>query len=177
MLSLEPSSYLLLLIDFQARLAPAIDGANAAIANARRLAEGAGLLGAGVLATEQNPEKLGPTVPELAEFAAAPVRKMSFDALAAPDFPRDQLEGRAILVAGFEAHVCVLQTVLALLGEGLQVFVVADAVGSRLAENKRAALRRMERYGAELVTTEMVLFEWLGTAEHPRFRDISRLVK
>ena len=64
-----------------------------------------------------------------------------------------------------------------LLGEGLQVFVVADAVGSRLAENKRAALRRMERYGAELVTTEMVLFEWLGTAEHPRFRDISRLVK
>ncbi len=175
--SLEPSSYLLLLIDFQARLAPAIDGAAVAIANARRLAEGARLLGAGVLATEQNPEKLGPTVLDLAEFAAAPVRKMSFDALAATDFPRDQLEGRAILVAGFEAHVCVLQTVLALLGEGLQVFVVADAVGSRLAENKRAALRRMERYGAELVTTEMVLFEWLGTAEHPRFRDISRLVK
>lgn len=178
MLTPEPKSSLLLLIDFQARLAPAIEGAAAAIAHARRLAEGARLLGADILATEQNPEKLGPTVPELMEFAASAISKMHFDAVAAPAFPRQRLEGRAALfVAGFETHVCVLQTVLGLLGEGRRVFVVADAVGSRRDESKQTALRRMERHGAEIVTTEMALFEWLGSADHPRFRDISRLVK
>jgi nicotinamidase-related amidase len=177
MLSLEPSSYLLLLIDFQTRLASAIEGAAAAIDSARRLAEGAALLGATIVATEQNPEKLGPTTPELAGRASQTLSKMTFDASAAPGFPTHLLEGRAVLVAGFETHVCVLQTVLALLSDGLQVFVVADAVGSRRDENKAAALHRMERYGAEIVTTEMVLFEWLGSANHPRFRDISRLVK
>jgi nicotinamidase-related amidase len=177
MLSLEPSSYLLLLIDFQTRLAPAIEGATAAIDNARRLAEGAALLGATIVATEQNPEKLGPTAPELAGRGGQTVSKMSFDASAAPGFPGHLLDGRPVIVTGFETHVCVLQTVLALLGEGIQVFVVADAVGSRRAENKAAALHRMERYGAEIVTTEMALFEWLGSADHPNFREISRLVK
>lgn len=173
----SPESSLLLLIDFQTRLAPAVAGAAAAIANARRLAEGARLLGAEILVTEQNPEKLGATAPELAEFAAAPLSKMSFSALAAPGFPRDRLEGRTIVVAGFETHVCVLQTVLDLLTEGRRTLVVADAVGSRDPANREAALRRLERRGAEIVTTEMALFEWLGSAEHPRFREISRLVK
>ncbi len=173
----EPDSSLLLLIDFQTRLAPAIEGAAEAIANARRLAEGARLLGAETLFTEQNPEKLGRTVPELAEFATAPIAKMNFDAFAAPDFPKEKVEGRAVIVAGFEAHVCVLQTVLGLLEDGRLVLVVTDAVGSRRPENKQAALRRMERFGAELVTTEMILFEWLRGADHPHFRDISRLVK
>jgi nicotinamidase-related amidase len=177
MLSLEPSSHLLLLIDFQTRLAPAIEGAAAAIDNARRLAEGAALLGATIVATEQNPEKLGATTPELAGRASQTVSKMSFDASAAPGFPTHLVDGRPIIVTGFETHVCVLQTVLALLAEGHQVFVVADAVGSRRAENKAAALHRMERYGAEIVTTEMALFEWLGSADHPNFREISRLVK
>jgi nicotinamidase-related amidase len=173
----NPDASLLLLIDLQTRLALAMDEGRAAIANARRLAEGARLLGAEILVTEQNPEKLGPTVPELAEFASQPVAKMCFDVSAAPSFPREKLEGRAIVVAGFETHVCVLQTVMALLDEGRLVMVVADAVGSRRPENKEAALRRMERFGATVVTTEMVLFEWLESADHPRFRDISRLVK
>jgi nicotinamidase-related amidase len=172
-----PGSSLLLLIDFQSRLAPAIDGADEAIANARRLAQGAALLGAETLFTEQSPDKLGHTVPELAEFATAPIDKSCFSSVAAPAFPSEKLDGRALIVAGFEAHVCVLQTVLSLLDEGRLVLVVADAVGSRRPENKAAALHRMERFGAELVTTEMVLFEWLGGADHPHFRDISRLVK
>ncbi len=177
MLTPKPESSLLLLVDFQTRLARAMDGAEAAIANARHIAEGARLLGAEILVTEQNPEKLGPIVPELAEFASAPVSKMCFDACAAPHFPKDMLAGRAVVVAGFEAHVCVLQTVAALLKQGRQVLVAADAVASRRAESKETALRRMERAGAVIVTTEMVLFEWLGSADHPRFRDISRLVK
>ena len=177
MLTPKPESSLLLLIDFQTRLAPAINGAEAAIANARRLAEGARLLGAEILVTEQNPEKLGPTVAELAEFASAPVGKMCFDVCAAPHFPKDKLENRAVVVAGFETHVCVLQTVAALLKRGRPVLVVADAVGSRRTESKETALRRLERAGAVIVTTEMVLFEWLGSADHPRFREISRLVR
>jgi nicotinamidase-related amidase len=173
----KPTSCLLLLIDFQTRLAPAIDGAAAAIANARRLAQAATLLHADTLATEQNPEKLGPVVAELAEFAAPALNKMTFDAVSAPNFPSQPHEGRAVLATGFEAHVCVLQTVLALRAEGRKVFVVADAIGSRRPESKEAALRRMERHGAEIVTTEMVLFEWLGAADHPHFREISRLIK
>jgi nicotinamidase-related amidase len=165
------------MIDFQTRLAPAIEGAAEAVANAHRLAQGATLLGVETLFTEQNSEKLGPTVPELAEFATAPIGKSCFSAVAATGFPNEKLDGRAVIVAGFEAHVCVLQTVLSLLEEGRLVLVVADAVGSRRPENKAAALHRMERFGAELVTTEMVLFEWLGGASHPHFRDISRLVK
>jgi nicotinamidase-related amidase len=177
MLSPKPASSLLMLIDFQTRLAAAIDEADAAIANARRLAQGAALLGAEIVATVQNPEKLGPIAPDLMEFAGSSVSKMTFDAVAAPNFPRGAFDGRVILATGFEAHVCVLQTVLALRAEGRPVFVVADAIGSRRPESKQIALRRMERHGAEIVTTEMVLFEWLASADHPHFRDISRLVK
>jgi nicotinamidase-related amidase len=177
MLVPKPESSLLLLVDFQLRLAPAMEGAEAAIANARRLAEGARLLGVDCVVTEQNADKLGATVPALAEFAVAPVAKQSFSAVAASEFPQELLDGRVAVIAGFETHVCVLQTALGLLEAGRPVFVVADAVGSRRAESKDVALRRMAACGAQVVTAEMVLFEWLGSAEHPKFRDISRLVK
>jgi nicotinamidase-related amidase len=81
------------------------------------------------------------------------------------------------VVAGCEAHVCVLQTVLGLLDAGRKVYVVRDALGSRQPESKETAIRRMERHGAEIVTTEMVVFEWLESAEHPRFRDAIALIK
>ena len=70
-----------------------------------------------------------------------------------------------------------LQTVLGMIEAGRRVFVVTDASGSRASENKSAAIRRMQRHGAEMVTTEMVLFEWLGTAEHPMFREAVALIK
>ena len=82
-----------------------------------------------------------------------------------------------MVVAGCEAHVCVLQTALGLLAAGKRVHVVRDAVGSRRPESKAAALERLARHGAEIVTTEMVLFEWLESAEHPRFREIVALIK
>ena len=78
---------------------------------------------------------------------------------------------------GCEAHVCVQQSVLGLLQLGRKVYVVRDAIGSRAPESKETAIRRMERHGAEIVTTEMVIFEWLGTADHPRFRDAVALIK
>jgi nicotinamidase-related amidase len=93
------------------------------------------------------------------------------------DFP-DRLADRPdIMVAGCEAHVCVMQTALGLLDAGRRVYLVRDAVASRRAESKETAVARLARHGAEIVTTEMVLFEWLGSAEHPRFRDIIALIK
>ena len=84
---------------------------------------------------------------------------------------------RALVVAGCETHVCVLQTALGLLAAGWRVCLVRDAVGSRRAESKEIAIRRLEREGAEIVTTEMVLFEWLRTAEDPNLRRIIDLVR
>ncbi len=167
----------LLTIDFQVRLMRVIEDADGVIANAKRLADAATLFGVPVLYTEQNPNGLGPTVETLTPLAGAVVHKMCFDACRAEELlPR--LAGRPdVVIAGCEAHVCVLQTVLSLIGEGRRVFVVRDAIGSRRSESKETAIRRMERHGAEIVTTEMAIFEWLGTAEHPRFKDAAALVK
>jgi nicotinamidase-related amidase len=177
MLTLDPAAGTLLLIDLQARLMPAIEGGREVIANAKRLRDAAALLGVPLLYTEQNPKGLGATVPEVASNSAPVVRKMTFDASAAPNFPAAPPDRPQLVVAGCEAHVCVMQTVLALLTEGRDVFVVRDAIGSRRAESKETAIARMERHGAEIVTTEMVVFEWLGTADNPRFREVAALIK
>ena len=169
----------LLVIDFQSRLMPAIDAGEIAVRNAGRLLDAARLLDVPVLATEQNPQGLGATVPSMRERLTAEhiIPKMSFDACRAPGFVGRLDSPPRIVVTGCEAHVCVLQTVLGLLHLGRRVYVVRDAIGSRAAESKETAIRRMERHGAEIVTTEMVIFEWLGTADHPRFRDGVALIK
>ena len=167
----------LLVIDFQARLVLAIEDGAAAVANARRLVHAAAMLDVPALFTEQNPKGLGPTVPDLAPDEARVFRKMTFDASRTPGFDERLTEGHALILAGWEAHVCVLQTALGLVVKGWRVYVVGDAVGSRRAENKDAALRRMAANGVEIVTTEMVVFEWLGSAANPRFKDAVALIK
>jgi hypothetical protein len=86
-------------------------------------------------------------------------------------------ERNAVVLAGVEAHVCVLQTALDLLEDEFEVWVVTDACSSRTERNRDAAYDRLAGAGAELVTTEMVLFEWLRTAEHPLFKDVQGLIK
>ena len=175
MLTIDGHASTLLLIDFQTKLMPAIDDAAAAVMNARRLIEAAAILGVPTFFTEQNARRLGPTVSDLAPDPSLIVHKMTFDP--PPDLLPRLSEGHAIVVAGWEAHVCVLQTVLGLLETGRHVFVVRDAIGSRRAESKETAVGRMARHGAEIVTAEMVVFEWLKTAEHPRFREVAALIK
>ena len=175
MLTIDGQASTLLLIDFQTKLMPAIDDAATAVMNARRLIEAAAILGVPTFFTEQNAQRLGPTVSDLAPDPSLIVHKMTFDP--APDLLPRLSEGHAIVVAGWEAHVCVLQTVLGLLETGRHVFVVRDAIGSRRAESKETAVGRMARHGAEIVTAEMVVFEWLKTAEHPRFREVAALIK
>jgi nicotinamidase-related amidase len=174
---IDPARALLLVIDVQVRLMPAIAEGAEVLANTGRLTAAAGLLGVEVLVTEQNAGGLGPTVPELAPEPGAAFPKMSFGATRTPGFLARLPPERDLVVTGCEAHICVLQTVLGLREAGHRAYVVRDAVGSRRTENRDAALARMAAHGAEIVTTEMVVFEWLGTARHGRFREVVRLIK
>jgi nicotinamidase-related amidase len=157
---------------------PAIHEGAGVVANGARLLQAARLLDVPRSFTEQNPDRLGRTVPDLApEPGEAVLAKMSFDACADTALTTAIAAGQRLVVCGCEAHVCVLQTVLGLLGAGHAVALVADATASRVPANRDAALARMARHGAEVVTTEMVLFEWLRSARHPRFREVLALVR
>lgn len=178
MLTIDPKACALAVIDIQSRLMPAIANGEAVIANTERLLKSARLLEIPRLFTEQYPAGLGHIETTLAIQDDEPVlEKMTFDACRTLGAEKLMAGRQQLVVAGCESHVCVLQTVLGLLDAGKKVFVVSDAVGSRLSDNRLAALHRMAAHGAELVTTEMVIFEWLGSAEHPQFRDVLQLVK
>ena len=202
---LELDDSQLLLVDYQERLMPAIHEGEAALANASRLARMAGLLKVPLFLTEENPAGLGGTVPDLQALAAQSggktFAKMSFSAVAAgltellrPPAKAPQGNARSlpkhlqkpaqaaparnsIVIAGCEAHVCLLQTALDLLDEEFDVWVVTDACASRSERNRDAAFDRLAGAGAELLTTEMVAFEWLRSAEHPAFAEVLQLVK
>jgi nicotinamidase-related amidase len=177
-MSFAPETSVLLLIDLQQKLMPAIFDAKTIIANAKRLGGAAQLLGIPVLATEQNPAGLGPNIPEVKELASRTLAKQFFDATREPLWPGFLPEDRPnVVVAGCEAHVCVMQTMLGLRRLGRPVRLVRDAIGSRVPANQDAAAQRAQHAGAELVTTEMVVFEWLASSEHPRFRDVLKLLK
>lgn len=170
----------LVIVDVQEKLAPAIAEGAAMIATIAKLAAGADILGAPVLVTEQYPKGLGHTIAGLSGALAgrAAILKDSFDATLAPGF-LDALptERPDILLAGCEAHVCVLQTAFGLIRAGRRVALVSDAVGSRRPSDKSAALVRAAADGVEVVTAEMALFEWVQDRRHPRFRDILALIR
>ena len=179
MMLLERAKSLLLLVDMQERLVPAMAGAADVTANCSILLRAAEALAVPVLASEQYPQGLGSTIPALAELAPRRLEKLEFSAYANPTI-RDELSRtgrRQMVLCGIEAHVCVLQTGLELIEAGFQVFVVADAVASRRPESREVALHRLGRAGATRITVEMALFEWLRSAGAPEFRTISRLIR
>lgn len=168
---------ILVLIDLQEKLMPAIADGGAVVDQCLKLATMAGLLEVPVVATEQLPEKLGHNMPEILELSDQVIGKYHFDAC--PDGLIDELpEGRQqIVIAGCEAHVCMMQTALSLVDAGYKVWVVADATGSRNELDRDVALDRLHQSGARIVTVEMVAFEWLRHCKHSRFRDIQGLIK
>lgn len=169
----------LLVVDVQERLVPAIAGGARVVWNVRRLIDGAKTLGLPVVATEQYPKGLGPTVAELAERLGPVPSKLTFSCGGCPEL-FDDLRSRnicKILVCGIEAHVCVQQTVLDLLADGWRVYVAADAVGSRFEADHRIALGRMDSAGATLTTTEAAIFEWCEIAGTAEFKQISQLAR
>lgn len=198
---LDASESQLVLIDYQARLMPAMFEGEAVLANALRLGRIARLMRVPVWGTEQNPSRLGENAPELRALCQQTLAKLQFSAVeeglgewlrppakapqgnarslprhlqkSAPSAP----ERNSIVLAGCEAHVCLLQTALDLLEDEFEVWVVTDACASRSERNRDAAFDRLAGAGAELVTTEMVAFEWLRSAEHPEFKAVQALVK
>lgn len=168
----------LLIVDFQERLMPAIADGAAALGRAQFLADAARLLAIPTLVTEQNPGGLGPTVAALETHAAPVVAKTTFDATRADGF-WDALgaDASAVVVAGCEAHVCVLQTCFRLLAAGRRVHLVEDAIGSRDPANKAAAVARLRAAGADVVTSEMVAFEWIEDCKDRDFKALVGLVK
>lgn len=178
---LKAEASALVIVDVQERLMPAIAGGEALLRRLETLAQSAARLAVPVLATEHYPAGLGRTLAGLEAFVPEADRfeKISFAALQAPAF-RARLEAlgrRQIVVAGSEAHVCVLQTALSLAEAGYQTFIVTDATGSRDPADAQAALARMARAGIEAVTTEMVVFEWLERADRPEFKALLALIK
>ncbi len=175
----------LLIIDVQQKLAPHVAGQAAVVANCGRLVRYAQRLDVPITVTEHYPAGLGSTCAELAAVAGpdAPIfGKITFSSLKdeaiATRLRAFKADGRdQIVVAGMEAHVCVGQTVLGLLQDGFHTLVVADAVGSRVAEVRQLALDRMARAGAEIVSHEMVAFEWLERGDSPEFKDLIGVIK
>jgi nicotinamidase-related amidase len=178
-LRLDPARATLLLVDLQARLLPAMHEPERVLANALRLARGAMLLGLPVTATEQYPRGLGPTVPAVTELLSGVprVEKMAFSAIGEPGLAWSLRARGQVLLAGIESHVCVCQTGLDLLAAGIATFVVADAVSSRTPENARLGVERLRDAGAVVVSTEMALFELLGSAATAEFKAVQNLVK
>lgn len=179
---MDSSRCVLVLVDYQSRLLPAINEGMRVIAEAVMLADAAHALGIRVVGTEQNARGLGPNAPEVRERCDMTLAKMHFDACE-DGLAEALIEGRqsadrpGVVIAGCEAHVCLLQTALGLLARGFKVWVVESACGSRRANDKRAGMQRLQQSGATLVTAEMVVFEWLGTCEHPSFKPVLELVK
>jgi nicotinamidase-related amidase len=171
----------LVVVDVQERLLPAIFERQRVVRNTVRLIQGAAILQVPIFATEQYRKGLGPTVPEVASaiLGFAPMEKLVFSACGAAGFLKALKEKRVseVILCGIEAHVCVSQTCLDLLGEGYRVFVVADAVSSRTQENYRFGLDRMGAAGAVIVSAEMALFELLERAGTEEFKQIQNLVK
>lgn len=178
----QASSSQLAIIDVQPKLCNVMQTADmqAVIQNCSRLAQGANVLQIPITASEQYPQALGETMPEIAQhlLVKKPIAKTTFSACSEPKFKAQlQRDKSQIILVGLESHICVLQTALALLAQGKQVFVVADAVISRKTENKCNALARLATAGCIITNTESVLFEWLGNANHEAFKAISKLVK
>lgn len=174
---IQANRSVLLVIDLQGRLMPAIDGAENVVAVSNRLITAASMLEIPILVTEQNPSGLGGTVEDIDTSRATVISKTTFDASCEAALVSALPKEAQILALGCETHVCVLQTVLGLRNKGYQVAAIADACGSRTVENRQAGVRRMAAHGVDIVTSEMVLFEWMGSSDHPKFRNVLKLIK
>jgi nicotinamidase-related amidase len=172
----------LIIVDVQEKLAPHVEGAEALIARCEALITAAGLFGIPKLLTEHCAAQIGPVVARLRDrFAPEEIFiKSYFAATDHAEFASKLVQGRdQIVVAGMEAHVCVMQTVLGLAANGFEVFVVADAVGSRgvRQDDRRHALDRMSAAGCTLVGTETAVFEWTRSGDDTAFKKTLGIVK
>lgn len=170
----------LLVIDVQGKLAHLMHEKEIVFKNVKAMIKGAQILGIPILWTEQVPEKIGNTIPQIAQLLKdqQPVEKESFSCVSNKRFMEalSALNRKQIVVTGIEGHVCVYQTAADLISEGYQLQIVCDAVSSRSLENKQIALERLKQLGAQMTCTEMILCELLKTTEDKRFKEILKLM-
>jgi nicotinamidase-related amidase len=202
---LNPEEALLIVVDIQEKIIPAMHHKLELLSDCETLIKGCRILGAPVIFTQQYSKGLGATIPVIADAATTTidsatenvasagenpiedfqpvsfsfVEKTSFSIVDEPDFRRElkKYDRRDLILCGVEAHVCVLQSVLDLLDDGFRVFVAANATSSRKPIDQQTALDRMGQAGAVISTVEALLFELLGNAKAPKFKEISKLVR
>lgn len=178
---LEKEQSCLMVIDVQEKLVPAMCDPTGFVVNCKKLMEAARILNVPVIVTEQYPQGIGHTVPELTGTIppCGAVIKNTFSAALEPAVEDciEKADKKQFLVIGTEAHVCVMQTALSLKAQGYFVYVVADAVGSRTQKNIDLAMDRLRQNGIYVVSTEMVIFEWLKRAGTPDFKLMQPLIK
>lgn len=178
---IKPETSCLLVIDMQERLVPAMQAPAQTVKNAGILMKAADRLDVPTILTEQYSKGLGPTVDDLLKLrgASSVIEKTHFSCMQEQAFSDEfhTLNRKQVVIAGMEAHICVLQTGVQLMEEGYDIFVVTDATSSRRLESEKACLDRLGACGAGIVTTEMVVFEWLGQAGTDAFRELLPLIK
>ncbi len=171
----------LVIIDIQEKLFRVMYEKEALSSNIQKLIKGTQVMDIPTILTEQNPDGLGPTIPEISNILSAvhPIPKFSFSCYREENFQRklEELHRKQVLITGIENHICVYQTAIDLLGSGYEVQVVSDCVSSRTPENRDLGLKRMNTEGAKVTSTEMILFELLKSAKEERFKTISAIVK
>ncbi len=179
LLSVEDT--VLFVIDMQGNLYESMQDKAFLLENVQKLIRGVQVFGIPIIVTEQIPEKLGPTIGPVAGLLpdAPRIPKADFSCCGDEKIMKalKAVERRQVLLSGIETHVCVYQTAIDLLGFGYDVHLVADAVSSRTALNRKIGIRKMRDEGAHLASTEMVLFELVRTADDPKFREIFKIVK
>lgn len=171
----------LVIIDVQGKLAQLMDSADTLFNNLQTMVRGAKAIGVPIFWAEQIPNKLGPTIDEVAQHleGVEPFAKSCFSCWRQPEFQHALTASgcKQLLVVGIEAHICVTQSTLDFLREGYEVHLVSDAIGARNPANKAIALQRCADAGATISCTEMALFELMRDASHPQFKAIQQLIK
>lgn len=178
-IALDPAKSLLAVVDLQTALVPQLADSERILNRAAFLAKAAQALEVPILATEQNPDRMGATDPALAGIVGSAISKMAFGAADVPAFS-DALRASGrnqVVIVGCETHICVSLTAQALLDAGYEVVVCPDAVGARSMERHKLGMERIRDAGVVPAHTESVAYEWLRTAEHPRFREVLAIVK
>lgn len=171
----------LVIVDVQGKLAKIMHQSQELLKNISNMIQGAKLLDVPVLWLEQYPKGLGPTNEQIQVLLTSntPVEKMTFSACGTEAFQQqlEKLNKKSLLVAGIESHICVYQTVNDLLKHHHEVEIITDCISSRTLGNKQVGIDKMVSIGAKVTSVEMALFELMQTAEHPKFKEISRLIK
>lgn len=181
LIKLDPLQTVLIVIDIQPTLTKTIFEIDRVLDSAIFLAKVAKLLDIPILITEQNPSRMGATVPELSKWVSpfSPFAKMSFSAAESSEFlsALTATERSQVVIVGLETHICVYQTAQDLAVKGIDVVVCPDAVSARSQERHKLGMERIRDAGIVPAHSESVAYEWIGTAEHPKFKSFLQIVK